>query len=614
MRIEQLSIRSVTVWIIGMIAVVAVVLSLLAGSYFRQSALDAQLASLSRIVEVAAAETQANISKLAFEVSMKLVNSKSLVQAFSKAQLSGDHIAPIEQLDDPLKTGFVGFSEINLVKIRAYDLDLQLVAESSMGVEGLERKMPPYLASQLQQRDHNDRLKGVGALWLSARGPLYSTIVPLGGLRLKGFLEIVIDPAFNLPEIARITGTPVSVYAMDGSPVSTMPVLPDGDYLPVEYVMHASAGEPAYRIVGYEDVAMLHSDMSRTQIITVSGFLLLSFASLLLALYLFNRFMLAPVSEMIRTMRRMANGHFNLSVNNRALKELCELADSFNSMARMVEMRTRDLESLLDLDDSIIVCFDCDGETVFYNEAARKLLGYPGEELSDLRMSELFEEDIAGLVADRVDSEQAGHMLHVTLACRHQDGSTQSCQAVIYRVPVMGQSGYAIVLGAAGTGAHARVFDSEQRLEAVEHSLASLLEFARENPTLVRESLGEEFMTTNGRLPAEKSAVREHTVKIMNMALLCWQRDLGLSKLELAENSGIWPVYMDKSTPTTRTLDKYLNIDSCPKNPRSKRVIDTVEFVLAQFGNSDATSSDAPSARELHSALDEFRRLLAGVS
>jgi len=614
MRIEQLSIRSVTVWIIGMIALVAVVLSLLAGSYFRQSALDAQLASLSRIVEVAAAETQANISKLAFEVSMKLVNSNTLVKAFSKAQLSGDHTALIEQLDDPLKTGFVGFSEINLVKIRAYDLDLQLVAESSMGVEGLERKMPPYLASQLQQRDHSDRLKGVGALWLSARGPLYSTIVPLGGLRLKGFLEIIIDPAFNLPEIARITGTPVSVYAMDGSPVSTMPVLPDGDYLPVEYVMHASAGEPAYRIVGYEDVATLHSDMSRTQIITVSGFLLLSFASLLLALYLFNRFMLAPVSEMIRTMRRMASGQFNLSVNNRALKELCELADSFNSMARMVEMRTRDLESLLDLDDSIIVCFDRDGETVFYNEAARKLLGYPGEELSDLRMSELFEEDIAGLVADRVDNEQAGHMLHVTLACRHQDGSTQSCEAVIYRVPVMGQSGYAIVLGAAGTGGHARVFDSEQRLEAVEHSLASLLEFARENPALVRESLGEGFMTADGRLPAEKSAVREYTVKIMNMALLCWQRDLGLSKLELAENSGIWPVYMDKSTPTTRTLDKYLNLDSCPKNPRTKRVIDTVEFVLARFGDGDATSADAPSARELHFALDEFRRLLAGVS
>jgi len=65
---------------------------------------------------------------------------------------------------------------------------------------------------------------------------------------------------------------------------------------------------------------------------------------------------------------------------------------------------------------------------------------------------------------------------------------------------------------------------------------------------------------------------------------------------------------MDKSTPTTRTLDKYLKLETCPKNPRSKRVVDTVEFVLGHLAGKQAAS-----CAELRKALEQFRQLLAGI-
>ena len=102
--------------------------------------------------------------------------------------------------------------------------------------------------------------------------------------------------------------------------------------------------------------------------------------------------------------------------------------------------------------------------------------------------------------------------------------------------------------------------------------------------------------------------LREQVVKIMNMALACWEHDLVNTKINLAEESKIWPVYIDKSTPTTRTLDKYLNIDSCPKNPRTQRVIDTAEFVLRKTRKSTSAKRE-----ELQDALDAFRLLLAGI-
>jgi hypothetical protein len=147
---------------------------------------------------------------------------------------------------------------------------------------------------------------------------------------------------------------------------------------------------------------------------------------------------------------------------------------------------------------------------------------------------------------------------------------------------------------------------SEQRLDAVEQSLSSLLEFARNNPRLMsgagniglHEPMGE----------TQKILTREQAVNVMGLALACWEHDLGKSKLELAEESKIWPVYIDKSTPTTRTLDKYLKLDSCPKNPRNQRVIDTAEFVLRIMSNRTTVGR-----KKLQDALDAFRLLLSGM-
>ena len=56
MRIDKLSIKTITVAIFMMVGIIAVVLSLFAGTYFRQAAMDAQISSLSRVIEVASQE------------------------------------------------------------------------------------------------------------------------------------------------------------------------------------------------------------------------------------------------------------------------------------------------------------------------------------------------------------------------------------------------------------------------------------------------------------------------------------------------------------------------------------------------------------------------------
>ena len=86
----------------------------------------------------------------------------------------------------------------------------------------------------------------------------------------------------------------------------------------------------------------------------------------------------------------------------------------------------------------------------------------------------------------------------------------------------------------------------------------------------------------------DASGFRRLLVDAMNLALEAWKQYTGKTKLDLADDSGIWNVYIDKSTPMTRTLDKYLSMERLPKRPRWRKVLQTIEFVLQHIPRESA--------------------------
>ena len=614
MKIESFSIRFSTVAIFGMIGITAIILSLFAGSYFKQAALDAQINSLSRVIEVASQETLKQLRNRTFDIGTKLSHNRDLIIAVNSSRDSGKIKLLVEMLNDPFINGFVGFSEVDLENIRVYDLDLKLVAESDAGSNQLKAELDTFLADIIRNREHRDRLKAVDALWLSAQGPLFSTIVPLGGLRPVGYLEVVVNPLFNLPGIGNITKTPVEIYSTSGELVNKNEQVITEGHLPVEFKLHTSDGQAAFTIIGYENIEALNAEMNQTRNITITGFLMLTLATLMFALWLFHRFLFSPVKRMVSDMGQVTHGNLNLTVNNEGLREIHVLADAFNTMTNHVRMRTNDLQRLLDLDESALMCFDQDNDAVYFNKAATALFGYANDEIVDLDTADLFSDDIEALIrnSDIVKKDTTtpeSQNIHTPLHCKHKDGHTFNSNAIINEVDVMGKSGFAIALNLTSDGANVEDIPSERRLDAVEQTLSSLMAFAKDNPGIL-SGLGQEELANLNTVDMldQKTLLREHVVKVMTLALECWQNQLGKDKIDLAEESGIWPVYIDKSTPTTRTLDKYLNIDSCPKNPRSQRAMDTAQFVLRKL---ESTGSE--KCKELEEALDTFRQLLSGI-
>ncbi len=100
----------------------------------------------------------------------------------------------------------------------------------------------------------------------------------------------------------------------------------------------------------------------------------------------------------------------------------------------------------------------------------------------------------------------------------------------------------------------------------------------------------------------DPTLLQQQVVIVIQLSLEYWTRFTQKSKIQLAMESGLWSVYIDRSTERTRTLDRYLHIDRVPSRPKPALVIRTAQFVL------DALPSGT-NALELETELFKLKRL-----
>lgn len=75
---------------------------------------------------------------------------------------------------------------------------------------------------------------------------------------------------------------------------------------------------------------------------------------------------------------------------------------------------------------------------------------------------------------------------------------------------------------------------------------------------------------------------RQSLVELLIETVNLWEKTTQLDRIELAEKSRIWRVSIDEGRLRTRSLDKYLNIQKIPLNPRWRNVVKTSHYVLAE--------------------------------
>jgi len=108
-----------------------------------------------------------------------------------------------------------------------------------------------------------------------------------------------------------------------------------------------------------------------------------------------------------------------------------------------------------------------------------------------------------------------------------------------------------------------------------------------------------------GQNPPERESRNACIVAVMNLSVDYWTACTNSSRVELAEQSGLWNVYIGKDGwARTQTMDKYMSLSCLPSRPRWKNVVNTADYVLS------ACSETSPLREELSQALSRLRRML----
>lgn len=146
-----------------------------------------------------------------------IVNEWSRLGSLVKSFQENDQTRMKAELNILSNASQVVQGELALIETIAYDTGFTQLATSDTDL-GASVTDDPAIMEYLKTREKADARKPVTYMWSTPSGkPVFSTIVPVGGFRAVGFMEVITDPLPTLTGIGKVLGGNFRILGNDGN-------------------------------------------------------------------------------------------------------------------------------------------------------------------------------------------------------------------------------------------------------------------------------------------------------------------------------------------------------------------------------------------------------------
>ncbi|WP_207062464.1 methyl-accepting chemotaxis protein [Motiliproteus sp. SC1-56] len=344
MRLERFSIKSVTIGLLLLIGLLSLATSLFVSDRFFKSAVTTQKATLERVVDVAASDIFLQIQELGSEMGAVIAKNKAVRTGISKQQRSQ---LPAT-LDDFFAQAYVTGGIVDLAKIRVYDAEGRFIAQSSRGEGNLARELPAPISQQLAQRSGAERMKLAYATWTQNGDSYHSTLAPSGGLRLAGYVEVVLKPSHNLRHVEELIHAPIKITSQRGEQFYQSPnwsaTLEQGHAFEVDYTVVDDSGTPGLVLTALEDNSAFIQQTRTTEYTGIALMLGIVLVSTLLAIILLQRQVFRPMKAITEEMQQCAKGDLTRVITPCGLRETRDIASALKGMVEQLREQVRAID------------------------------------------------------------------------------------------------------------------------------------------------------------------------------------------------------------------------------------------------------------------------------
>jgi len=336
------SIRFTIGLVVLLLGLSGILLSAVTGHIYQTLLLDRQKEAFKSFAERKAGFIQTEIVTRTTELGL----SAQATQGFRKAMASKDTALISAQLDERFRSFYVSTKLVDLESLHLLDLDFNVIGRSFNDEEhqgekheGEEELACPIFLSEAQQRVGASRLKVVSELCVYEDDSVIAVLIPVGGIRLKGYLLAVVDPSHSFLDMEVDMGIPLvlhdygsgKTYDTDSWPVST-----ESDQVLVwEYILMGSRNIPAYNFKFASDISGLQAQINDTRTLLLSAATVVTLLFILISLFILRRTMLLPLETLKKHLLKIKKDKSLLGkeIHVEGNIEMYDLAEGFNSMS-----------------------------------------------------------------------------------------------------------------------------------------------------------------------------------------------------------------------------------------------------------------------------------------